>query len=560
MPRKKKVSNQPKNPSQKLFPIFEEAENELGKPIVDIRYRESQFRASIDLSSENLQRPNFPPLSLPTRWERLQAEASKRNIPLKPLIAPVHTAIADIERELRRIDQTSMGRLYVIAGPTGSGKTTFLNSLNLFIDVRVVSIQQISFDKREFVENAIAVLDRGEDRYTIVVLEGREAPGSLKNDEIDILLTTLNQDFRSNIGGKTLFVIPTTSQEVAQAISNRAAAIGGMTSRDRPFSVFNGPPRNEYIQIVNDTLRALNDSRTLTEYGITDEEAIGLAEASESIGAFMESCHTAIERKREALTKTVSTLKRKRIHLWMVFCSLEDNARRNHDIIRSLTFGEYQHAQVKRLLSGSSKEIRFWRDHEEIFALAAQYLDLRMTYLPLRTAVTLSTAYGHRELLNRLKQLKLEDGSRVLKREAVRATAQESIASTAIGRFLQKKGFIDHDPTRPGNPDIKQQELFKEVIRYSNSDDKILNAMLADVLRDWNKEPETIVATEVPLNEVKTLIADIAFVTPTDIYCLEMKWRSSLLMDSDVIRETARRVKEYAEELPELRMLLGELE
>src|SRR2546428_10857986 len=101
----------------------------------------------------------------------------------------------------------------------------------------------MSMDKREFVENALAVLRREKDKRSVVVLEGKEAPGSMKSDDIDVLLTTLNTDFRSGIGRNTLFVIPTTSQAVAQEIGDRAARIGGMTSKDKLFYVFNGPSR-----------------------------------------------------------------------------------------------------------------------------------------------------------------------------------------------------------------------------------------------------------------------------------------------------------------------------
>ncbi len=87
----------------------------------------------------------------------------------------------------------------------------------------------------------------------------------------------------------------------------------------------------------------------------------------------------------------------------------------------------------------------------------------------------------------------------------------------------------------------------------------MLNAFIADALRDLHKVPEDKITTELPLNDTKTLITDIAVVTPTDIYCLEVKWRSSVLYEGEVIRQTAGRVKEFAENLPELKKLLDRL-
>ncbi len=67
------------------------------------------------------------------------------------------------------------------------------------------------------------------------------------------------------------------------------------------------------------------------------------------------------------------------------------------------------------------------------------------------------------------------------------------------------------------------------------------------------------VYTELALNETNSLVCDIGIVTPTDIYCLELKWRSSELHESEVIRETASRVREYTRELPEFRSQLAGL-
>lgn len=559
---KKKIPNI--NPNFITPPLF--PDDEVVEPVVDellssVRLSEHQLRASVQIYTDKLiPHNNFPPIILPTRWEALEIEAQKRNVPLKPLIMPVQNAIVEVEKELLRIKETGMGRLYVISGVTGSGKTTFLNSLHLFLDdVGVHSIKSMSMDRRESVENALAVLRREKDKRSVVVLEGKEAPGSLKSDEIDVLLTALNTDFRSGTGRNTLFVIPTTSQSVAQSIGERAASIGGMTSRDKLFYVFNGPSRHEYTPITNDTLRALNDSRTLLDYGISDQIAVGIAESSDSVGSFMANCYSEIQRQRESLESFASGIKRKRVHLWMVFCSLEDTSRRNHDIIRALTTGDLQHAQVKRLLTGDSKEAKFWEDKQQVFSQAAQYLDLRIMYLPLRTANAIATAYGHKEFIEQLKKLKLESGDRILKREAVRDSAQESLASTAIGAYLRKEGFIDRDVTRRRSINDKQKEIFRQIVKLSTRDDKAPNAMIAQCIRDWSKDPELKITTQLPLNDTGSLMPDIAIVSPTDIYCLELKWRSSLLHESEVIRETAERVKEFYEGLPELKNLLSSL-
>src|SRR5947209_1276669 len=75
-----------------------------------------------------------------------------------------------------------------------------LYSLRLFLENIIVhSIRLNTIDRPEIVENALAALRRERNKHSIIVLEGRETQGSLtqgslKSDEIDILLTTLNAD------------------------------------------------------------------------------------------------------------------------------------------------------------------------------------------------------------------------------------------------------------------------------------------------------------------------------------------------------------------------------
>jgi DNA (cytosine-5)-methyltransferase 1 len=531
------------------------------KTLAEVRQREEQIRkaANIKLSS-GVASDTFPKLILPKRWEILSREAEVKKVPLKPLIVPVENSLDEIRRELRRIEETGMGKLYVMSGSTGTGKTTFLNSLQNFLDsIEVCTISEMNLERRESVKTRLASLHRKPHKFSIVVLEGKETPGTLKDDEIDILLTALNADFRSEVGRRTLFVIPTTEAVVAQSISYRAATIGGMTSHHRPFHVFSGPPKSKYYSIANDTVQALNDARTLLEYGISEQHGQAIAEASPSIGAFIESCYNKIEEQRDRTEALAIDIKRKRIHLWMVFCSTEEKKtpRRNHDIIRALTTGDDQRAQVNRILKGDSKAARTWEGKENILGQASQYLDLRIMYLPLRTATAIATAYGHKEFIEHLKTLKLDNGDPALQKATHKGDAQRSLTTTAIIAFLSGQGFTDPDPSKRGSLTPQQQALFKALVELTHNDDKAANAMIAQTLRDWNKDPENKVVTELPLNEAGTLSTDIAFVTPTEIYCLEIKWRSRLLTDGMVVQATLSRISDFVNELPELRTSFG---
>lgn len=535
-----------------LGTIMTKVDNNLVLPRTrkEIREREAHQRALVSLDAKQ---QAGSPLELPVfphRWESLKAEADRNGIPLKPLIHPVKEAIAQVERELQWIRQTGKGKLLVLSGATGSGKTTFLNSLNLFLDsVDIYEIHLSTIASRDYVDTKLTTLARSTSHSSIIILEGKETEGSLTGQEIEILLPALNADFRTRDGQQSLFVIPTTSQTLAQLIAQKAESVGIAVSTGSPFYIFKGPARSDFVSITNDMVRALNADRSLADFGVTEEQSRAIAEAADTIGRFMEGCLNEILRQQEQVREVSKSIKRKRIHLWMVFASLENESRFNYDLIRSLTLDDTLNVQVNRILVGDSKEVQYWESRRHHFAQAARYLDLRIMYLPMRTANAVLTAYGSNDFVKSLKAKGL------IKREATRERAQDSIASTAIGFFLQRKGYVD-DPSKRGRQDESDRSTFGEIVSLARGDDKMVQSAIAEVLRNWNTDPEVRVATELPLDERGALRADVVWVTPTDIYCLEFKWRSSPLNTSDIIRETAGRVKDYAVGLSELRNLI----
>jgi hypothetical protein len=201
----------------------------------DRKTYEGRLRNNVEIYTEKPTNPKFPSLVFPYRWERLKAIADTKKISLKPLIVPVYEGIKEIDEQLQRVEETGMGRLFIICGESGSGKTTFLNSLGYFIDdLYIKSVTMKNIDSTDLVQTTLDAAGRELDQKSLIVLEGKETPGALKDDEIDNLLAALNIDFRTDSGSSTLFVIPTPSQAVANSISQRAAAVGKMTSPNFP--------------------------------------------------------------------------------------------------------------------------------------------------------------------------------------------------------------------------------------------------------------------------------------------------------------------------------------
>lgn len=71
----------------------------------------------------------IPQPILPTRWEYLQPKIENNNIPLTTIIHPVDQAMEVIRGVVESLRTTGGCQVFVIRADTGSGKTTFLNTL-----------------------------------------------------------------------------------------------------------------------------------------------------------------------------------------------------------------------------------------------------------------------------------------------------------------------------------------------------------------------------------------------------------------------------------------------
>jgi hypothetical protein len=117
------------NASQYLFPDFAPAPARA----VPKKLRIDPIKLEkIGVSPAQAQRHDVEVLSqpiLPTRWEYLQPKIEYSNVPLTTIIHPIDQAIEVIRSIIELLLATGGCQVFVIRADTGSGKTTFLNTL-----------------------------------------------------------------------------------------------------------------------------------------------------------------------------------------------------------------------------------------------------------------------------------------------------------------------------------------------------------------------------------------------------------------------------------------------
>ncbi len=82
--------------------LFDDSSEKVPKTLRGTKLREASFRDKAEVYVDQPVGLDLPPLVLPRRWEALAAEANKRNVPLKPIIAPVQAALIELEKDCVR--------------------------------------------------------------------------------------------------------------------------------------------------------------------------------------------------------------------------------------------------------------------------------------------------------------------------------------------------------------------------------------------------------------------------------------------------------------------------
>jgi DNA (cytosine-5)-methyltransferase 1 len=150
-------------------------------------------------------------LFVPDRFEGLKDVGAGT---LRSIIVPVDDALSAVARQFRSLTAARRGGLLLLRGDTGAGKSTFLDTIGLFLSG--VSTEEIP--AHADVSNVLAGLAPS-DNQRVLVLGGREALGQVARDELEATLHAVNTFVRSEPGSKTLVVWPTNTDELTQQLA-----------------------------------------------------------------------------------------------------------------------------------------------------------------------------------------------------------------------------------------------------------------------------------------------------------------------------------------------------
>ncbi len=531
----------------------------------------------------------LPQPVLPTRWEYLQPKIEHSNIPLTTIINPIDQAMEVIRAIIESLRTTGGCQVFVIRADTGSGKTTFLNTLPHYMHdvdfaIQTIDIQELGQEEFGPVLRSIQV---SQEKINLVILEGREAPKDISDRYVQVVLANINR-FARNKRVPLLIVIPTVDEQVARNWCDQALKIGDLIPEQQlhegsRWYNFPGVPKEQYIEIASKTVRALNPPYDIVQFGISSDEMSTWVDTSSTIGRFIEVLANKISARRRAASRLVPKIRRE--HVWVVYCT-PDLRHYDHTylVIDGLVQDNKMRLSPTKLVPSNADTSFFksWRQSPQWARLVAtiNFLDVRLMNFPIISAVTAALVYGDEQLLQSFKKAHLRDyrdaipaamqvgiseetwGQQLAARKLQPQNARDSLARSNL--FLLLRGMPAEEQKGGNLESVNVLAQYLHLRDHASESDIhfYIGCALQDLLESHQFPGLLGVETEqVFVPGQSDPVPDIMIHTESEVYALEFHFLRKQVASSEIQRYALKNViDKYMKGVPHLRSLLETIE
>lgn len=446
-------------------------------------------------------------LLIPSRYEALSNIKSKDTF--RHFIVEVKDAIDEIEEIYSDMCASGQGAFLILHGKSGSGKTTFLHTLPLFLK----NIEIVSIGNDEDIDSNLSTLKLTDRDFRIIIIEGREAIKDSSNEEIEKSLHRINNFIRSQRGNNTLVVWLCNKKEMREKLIELANEIGAesLLGLDKNYMLFNGPKRVKFLNIAMNTVSTLNEGISLLNLGITEEQATKMIDEDDTIGKYL----TKIRKKSQESTKYIKKLVGKeKCKMWIVVISGNDPIKD----VSALTLGSNAFADIERLMVATEANIvEEIKNYSEYIGKLSSYFECRILNIS-----TLATTSIIRDYYNSSLELKLVEKNFETKKSD---KGKEYLLKSQLGKAISdEKIGMGKKGAKVGSNTIAS---FGKLAEIAKDNDALLNTAIADALVDC----ELIKSYELESNFGEGLKrrTDILCTTDDIPIRLEIMWRKKPL-------------------------------
>lgn len=218
---------------------------------------------------------------VPDRYEVLARKLAWDSI--AQLVERVPSALAEFDKLFAVMQTAGRGTFVVLRGSSGSGKSTFLHTLSVFKE----NVRTVAVPGNASIREALEKIPE-DDKFTVYVLEEREAATSFTDSELETWLHEINGFLRRNTGAKSLVVWPCNTDALRDRILPLARSIGGtaLLGLGKGCIQFAGPEKDRFVDIASKTLSLANQSASIADLGLSHDSLSRHVQVSDVIGDF----------------------------------------------------------------------------------------------------------------------------------------------------------------------------------------------------------------------------------------------------------------------------------
>lgn len=443
-------------------------------------------------------------LFVPDRFDVLQHRAKDQ---LNSIVVEVGSGIETIEEIHADMTAAGRGGFLILHGISGCGKSTFLNTLGLFLDRTEV----FSISREDSIEETLRALKPTEALFRVIILEGRDALRDVDDAVLESAIHEINSFIRTPKGTKTLVVWPVNAANLEQKLINTSRRVGGdsLLGVRNPSFRFSGPPKDQYLEIANRTITTLNEGAHLADLGVAETQVPHLIAKSETIGSFLSLLRGEMLQNKKHIE---ALIKKEKCRLWIVVIAGNDI---EGDVL-GLTRGTISAVDTDRLLRATNANIvKELKEYPEKLGILGAVLDAKIIRLSTVAALAITKTFANEKLSAAMaaQGLKLSGNKDGLER----------IIDSDLGKAFT--GDTMRTRTRGSKVGTNTVSAFQKLAAIATTNDGILNAAIGEALKQAGLIDEF--ETEKDLGSGLVRLTDILCRSGNQVIRLEIMWRST---------------------------------
>ncbi len=458
-------------------------------------------------------------LFVPDRFEQL----ARGQVNLQTIVVPVKSELDFIRERVREMRAARRGAMVILRGETGSGKSTFLDTVGLFVQ----DIVTVRIPPNETVGAALESLPPSSETR-VIVLEGREALRDVEAPVFEDAVHSINAHIRGK-SASDLVVWPANTDDMAERLAELAGALGGdalLGTGDR-IRLFSGPPPHEYSEIAQRTISALNEGASLAALGVTRERAEDLVGDAQTIGHYLGLIRDELVKNGDHVRGLLAA---ERFRMWVVVIA-GDDAERD---VSALTRGPFAVADIDRLLTATEANVvKELREQPAELGILGTMLDARIVSLGTLEILAIAREFGDSALHELMKQRNM-----VVKNEP---KALGRLQTSELGLIMSGQSLgLRKTGAKPGT---NTQQAFRNLADIARNNDIACNRAIGNALIAGGYASRF--ETERDLGTGLTRKSDLYCETSGDPLRIEIMWRAQNRR-ADIANYVLSKLRNYA--------------